>query len=108
LSGSRAVPVIAGGRLTGRQGPWLIGVVNMETDDDAKARAAQTNFTVARVRRNIFRRSNVGAIYTRRSVSTTATGANDVGGLDLNLAFSENAYFTKLRRAVPHPVPERP
>ena len=94
LSGSRAVPVIGGGRLTGRAGPWVIGAFNMETDDEATARAAQTNFTVVRVRRNILRRSNVGGIYTRRSVSTIGPGANDVAGLDLNLGLLDNIYFT--------------
>ena len=94
LSGARAVPVIAGGRLSGRQGPWIIGAFNMETDDDATARAAQTNFTVMRVRRNILRRSNVGGIYTRRSVSTIAPGGNDVVGVDTNFAWYENVYLS--------------
>jgi hypothetical protein len=94
LSGSRAVPVIGGGRLTGRAGPWVIGAFNMETDDEETARAVQTNFTVVRVRRNILRRSNVGGIYTRRSVSTVGPGANDVAGLDLNLGLLDNIYFT--------------
>jgi hypothetical protein len=94
LSGSRAVPVIGGGRLTGRAGPWVVGAFNMETDDDEMARAAQTNFTVVRVRRNILRRSNVGGIYTRRSVSTVGPGANDVAGLDLNLGLLDNVYVT--------------
>jgi hypothetical protein len=94
LGGSRAVPVIGGGRLTGRAGGWTVGAFNMETDADEAARAAQTNFTVVRVRRNILRRSNVGGIYTRRSVSTVGPGANDVAGADLNLALFDNLYFT--------------
>ena len=36
----------------------------------------------------------VGAILTRRSVSTTAPGANDVWGLDGNFAFYRNVYFS--------------
>ncbi|MGE0706259.1 MAG: hypothetical protein AB7P22_20240, partial [Vicinamibacterales bacterium] len=52
----------------------------------------QTNFTVVRLRRDILRRSAVGAIYTRRSVSTVSSGDNDVYGLDLNLGFYENLY----------------
>jgi len=94
LSGSRAVPVIGGGRLSGRAGPWIIGAFNMETDDDATAHAAQTNFSVVRVRRNVLRRSNVGAIYTRRSVSTVGPGANDVAGADVNLALFDNIFLT--------------
>jgi hypothetical protein len=93
LSGAREVPVIAGGRLTGKIGPWGIGVLNMETDDEPTANALQTNFTVVRLRRDILRRSGVGAIYTRRSVSTVAPGENDVYGLDANFAFYENLYM---------------
>ena len=94
LNGSRPVPVIAGGRLIGRAGPWTIGAFNMETDDDDDAGAAQTNFTVVRMRRNILKRSNVGGMFTRRSVSTIASGENDVAGLDLNLALFDNLYIT--------------
>jgi hypothetical protein len=92
LNGGRAVPVIAGGRLTGRAGDWTIGAFNMETDDVEAAGVPQTNFTVARARRNILRRSNVGGIYTRRSHSTVGPGANDVAGVDLNLSLFENVY----------------
>ena len=94
LSGARAVPVLGGGRISGRQGPWIIGAFNMETDDDATARAAQTNFTVVRVRRNVLRRSVVGGLYTRRSVSTVAPGGNEVYGLDSNFAWYENVYLS--------------
>jgi len=92
LSGAREVPVIAGGRLTGKAGPWGIGVLTMETDDEPAANAERTNFTVVRLRRDILRRSAIGAIYTRRSVSTVASGDNDVYGLDMNLGFFEDLY----------------
>ena len=94
LSGSRAVPVIAGARMSGRAGPWSVGAFNMETDADTAARAEQTNFTVLRLRRNILRRSNVGGIYTRRSESTVGPGANDVWGLDANFVLYTNVYFS--------------
>lgn len=90
LSGGRPVPVVGGGRLTGKAGPWTIGAINIEVDDDAEAAAAQTNFTVLRVKRNVLRRSSVGGIYTRRSVSTVADGANDVWGLDASLGFFDH------------------
>ena len=94
LAGSRDVPVIAGGRLNGKAGPWSIGMLNIVTDDHAVAAVEQTNFTVLRLRRDILRRSNVGALYTRRSVSTVAPGANDVWGFDGNFAFHTNLYFS--------------
>jgi hypothetical protein len=93
LSGSRAVPVIAGARMSGRAGPWSVGAFNMETDGDAAA-AEPINFTVLRLRRNILRRSSVGGMYTRRSVSTVGPGANQVWGLDANFATYTNVYFS--------------
>jgi hypothetical protein len=94
LSGGRAVPVIAGGRLSGKTGPWSIGALNLETGDDEAAGVEQTNFTVLRMRRDVLRRSTVGGLFTRRSASTAAPGANHVWGLDANLAFYQNVYVS--------------
>jgi hypothetical protein len=88
----RALPVIAGGRLTGKVGPWTVGALNIAVDDDAAAAVPLTNFTVVRLRRNVFRRGVVGGLFTRRSASTIAPGANHVWGLDANLAFYEHLY----------------
>src|SRR5262249_18970308 len=93
LSGSRAVPVIGGGRLNGHAGPWTISAFDIETDNDVTSRAVRTNFAVARVRRNLLKRSNVGGIFTRRSVSTLGPGENDVAGVDINLALRESVYL---------------
>jgi hypothetical protein len=93
LSGNRAVPVIAGGRLTGRAGRWSVGTFNIVTDEDAAAGAKKTNFTALRLRRDILRRSSVGGIFTRRSVSTVGPGDNEVYGLDANIALYTNVYF---------------
>lgn len=76
---ARALPVIAGGRLNGKAGPWSVGALNMETDADAAAGVAKTNFSVLRLRRDVLRRSSVGGIFTNRSVSTVAPGANEIG-----------------------------
>jgi hypothetical protein len=94
LSGSRVVPVIAGGRLSGKTGPWSVGALNMETNDDEAGDVEQTNFTVLRLRRDVLRRSNVGGLFTRRSESTIAPGANFVWGFDGNFAFHQNVYFS--------------
>jgi hypothetical protein len=88
LSNGRDVPIIAGGRLTGRAGRFSIGALNIETDDDVAARAAQTNFTAIRVKRDILRRSNIGMLMTRRSPLANGTDvANTVGGIDANFSF---------------------
>ena len=94
LSGSRVVPVIAGGRLTGKAGPWSIGALNMLTNDEPVARVERTDFTVARVRRDILRRSNIGGLFTNRSISTVAQGANYVWGADANFAFYQSVFMS--------------
>ena len=60
LENGRAVPIVGGGRLSGRAGAWTVGALNIVSDDDAAARAAQTGFTVLRVRRDVLRRSAIG------------------------------------------------
>src|SRR6185295_6538713 len=68
LSELGPVPVIGGSRLSGKVGKWSLGLLNMETDKDVATSSLRTNFAVARVRRDILRRSGIGAIFTRRSV----------------------------------------
>ena len=38
LAGSRAIPIIAGGRLSGKVGPWSVGALSIESDDDVTAK----------------------------------------------------------------------
>src|SRR4029450_6759453 len=45
-----AIPIIAGGRLSGKAGPVNVGLLNMQTDDTVDS--AANNFTVARVTRH--------------------------------------------------------
>ncbi len=67
LSAGQAVPVVGGLRLTGRTGPYSLGVLNIQTDDAPAARAVSTNFSTVRLKRNLLRRSNVGMMATLRS-----------------------------------------
>ena len=94
LEGGSEVPIRAGGRVTGRAGPYSIGLLNIQTGDSASADALSTNFSVVRVKRDMLRRSNFGVIYTRRSRLEDGSGANQVYGADLNLRFYENISFT--------------
>jgi len=92
ISGTRTVPIVGGGRLTGKTGPWNIGVLNITSDNDETAGALQTNFTVMRMRRDILRRSTVGGMFTSRSKAVNGIGSNQVWGLDANFAFWQNVY----------------
>ncbi len=70
----RAVPIRAGGRLTGRVGPYSIGVLNIQSGRGPVSDARPTNFSVARLKRDVLRKSTVGALFAGRSVSRSATG----------------------------------
>ena len=76
-------------RLTGKSGPWAVGV--LASDDRAPGEALpptdphagdRATYTIARVSRDILDQSTVGAIYTDREF---AGGFNRVGGIDTNL-----------------------
>ncbi len=92
LQDGRTVPIRAGGRLTGKAGPYSIGVLNVQTEQ--AGRAAATNFSVARVKRDILRRSAVGALFTGRSVSLDGSGSNQLFGVDGLFSFHDNLNIT--------------
>ena len=74
LHEGQEVPIHAGGRLTGRIGKFSLGVLNIQTADVPVAGVQATNFFVVRVKRDILRRSSIGAIFAGRSVSTRPYG----------------------------------
>jgi hypothetical protein len=90
LNNGQEVPVIGGGRVTGRSGPYSIGALNIETGEKASANALTTNFTAVRLKRDILRRSNIGMILTRRSKSLVGDGSNSVAGVDANFFLHTN------------------
>lgn len=90
LAGGRPIPIIAGGRVTGKAGNWNIGALSITTDDDEVIQAQQTNFSVVSLRRDVLRRSVVGMMLTRRSLSTIAPGSNEVAGVEGQFQFYQN------------------
>ena len=101
LDGGQTVPILGGGRLTGKVGDFSVGALNIQTDDVASTGAASTNFTVVRLKRDILRRSRIGGIFTGRSVSTEGDGSNAAFGLDAAFAFYDNVnlngYYARTR-----------
>ena len=73
--------------MTGKVGPFDVGLLNIQTGDEATSGAVSTNFTVIRVKRDILRRSTIGGIFTNRSVSLVGDGSSQVYGVDGRLAF---------------------
>jgi hypothetical protein len=78
------VPILGGGRLTGRTGPYEVGVITMRTQAE-RATPANT-YAVARVKRNLWTNSWIGALGTNRD-STIGGDFNRVYGGDAHLEF---------------------
>ena len=96
---NRLIPVDAGGRLTGKVGPFAVGVLDVRTADEQTSQTPATNFLVMRVKRDILRRSSIGALVTERSNASLGGGSGQTYGLDTSLGFytnlNINAYVAK-------------
>ena len=91
LNRGRVVPIDVGGRLTGKVGGWGIGVLNIQTGDESVSASPSTNFTVARIKRDILRRSTIGAMFTNRNrLTSNLPGDNRAYGVDAAFGFYEN------------------
>ncbi|MDE0502522.1 MAG: DUF5916 domain-containing protein, partial [Candidatus Poribacteria bacterium] len=81
LEEGRAIPIIAGGKVTGKIGEYGVGFLNVLTDEfdnkDSVADAEEaivvprTNFTVLRAKRDIFKGSTVGLIAANKQDADT-------------------------------------
>ena len=93
LMNNRVVPIIGGGRVTGKVGPFDVGALSIQADEEQLSEAVGTNFTVARIKRDILRKSSIGTIFTNRSVSTLGDGASQTYGIDGTFSFYDNVHF---------------
>jgi hypothetical protein len=91
LDEGQEVPLIGGGKITGRVGPYAVGVMNVTTGEadvrigNAIRRTAGANFTAVRVKRNILSSSTVGGILLNREGGLT--DYNRSVGLDAGFMF---------------------
>ena len=90
LSAGQSVPVMAGGRVTGKTGRFDIGALALRTDDKPSAGAVATTFSALRVQRNLLRRSSVGMIATGRWPAAAGHGENATAGVDADFRFFDN------------------
>jgi len=90
LQQGQVVPIEAGARLTGKIGDFDIGALNISTDADDFSDIASTGFSVLRVKRDILRRSTIGAIFTDRSESLTGDGSSQLYGIDGSFDFFDD------------------
>jgi hypothetical protein len=78
---AQAIPIMAGTRLTGRAGPYSLGVLNIQQSEQDASRS--TNFTALRLRRNVFRNSDIGVMFLNK----------DADGAEYNRAIGADANF---------------
>lgn len=81
------IPIVYGARLAGQANRYDIGFLQVRTGRDGDYPAE--DFTVGRLKRNLFRESAVGVIYTRRGTEdlegVAATPDRQTAGVDLDL-----------------------
>ena len=65
LEDGREVPLDVGGRLTGRIGAFSVGALTIRTGAEPVSATPATTFTAIRLKRDVLRRSSIGAIVTR-------------------------------------------
>jgi hypothetical protein len=87
--------ILGGGRVTGQAGPFSIGFLNLQTEDNHPDGIAGANNMVLRLRGDVGPRATVGGIVTNYQDSDTY---NRVAGVDLRYRFltssSLNAWFS--------------
>ena len=92
LQDGAVVPILGGGRVTGKVGAFDVGALNIQTDE-LGSDVESTNFTAVRLRRDILRRSSIGAIFTNRSISLVGDGSSRAYGVDGVFSFYDNVEF---------------
>jgi len=81
LDRGEVIPIIGGGRVTGKVGSFDVGALSIQTQK-VDSVAESTNFSVFRLRRDIFARSAVGVMFENRSQAVKGPGSNQAWGVD--------------------------
>lgn len=101
--GNTNIPIAAGARLSGKLNKnWRIGAMNIQTRafENNGENFNPENFTVAAVQRQVFSRSNIGAIIVNKQnlggKDSSTSSYNRVVGIDYDLASADNKWQGKL------------
>ena len=103
LVSGREVPILGGLKLTGKAGPYDLGILDVRTRESGALDAK--NFLAARIKRNIWQQSYIGAIFTggdpSRATSSQTYGADIRLGTSRFLGgrrnFNVSAYYLDAR-----------
>jgi hypothetical protein len=100
------IPILGGARMSGKVSDSLsVGLLNMQTQS-VEGVASGNNFTVARVRRDLPNRSNIGVLFVNRQATGDLAGPDDYNrtyALDGRWGIGQNGQVTGLlsRTATP-------
>ena len=100
LQSGEVVPVRAGGRLFGKVGAFDVGAMNIRTGTQEALDLESTDFTVLRLRRDVFARGSIGMLFANRSRSVVAEGSNQTYGVDGNMSVGDvflSGYYAATR-----------
>ena len=89
--GRQPVPIVAGGRITGRLQGLTLGLLNVQTEALPSEGIPASNYGVVRVKRDVLARSTVGGFVMTRELGGSRD-FNRVYGADVNFVFFR--YFT--------------
>jgi hypothetical protein len=81
----QALPILGGTRLSGREGAYSIGLLNIQERADQGVPA--TNFSAFRLRRDVLANSDVGAIFLDKELN--GPRFNRLAGVDANFRFGD-------------------
>ena len=95
LTNSGPVPIIGGARMLGRSGPWQVGTLSMQTQATTDGSTPSTNFSVLRVNRDVFSRSRIGMIATRRDPANGQRASDNLTvGADAQINLTDDVQIT--------------
>ena len=95
LAGGQPVPIVAGGRITGKLQGLTLGLLNVQTGALSSEGVPASNYGVMRVKRDVLSRSTVGGFLINREKGGSSD-FNRVYGMDANFVFFRHFTMTGL------------
>jgi hypothetical protein len=92
---AREIPIMGGLRITGKTGPYNIGILNILTDrifdsnDSSQIDTGRTNHAVVRLKRDFLKKSSLGLMYLSKN-NLDGYYYNRTAAFDFNMAFGQS------------------